>query len=273
MDQLASLFERHSGHLSLEQISAGISACIDNALDLFGDAMILRHHKRHARALSLLLTSLQEAGKVSLLRQMSLLSPKDQKKWSHLWRLFRDHEAKDGLGQSAKISNNVQGDPGEAFLEQFVYNSTLAPAKEKIRQFGQYVDFVPKDGTWWSPRDITPEVVEHAVEDVVAALYRLYREREMGLFSVPALRVYTEEFAGFTPDIEFGKEYEITDFGVRAFGLDGPYKRAWQRLTDEGILKEVPNDLFVMGKPWREWLMGAEREGSPNNRTEDERKA
>ena len=82
MDQLKPLFERHSGPLPVEQVSVGISACIDNAVDLFGDALVLYNQKRYARALALLLTSLQEAGKVTLLRQMSLLSSRDQKKWS-----------------------------------------------------------------------------------------------------------------------------------------------------------------------------------------------
>ncbi len=258
MDPLALLFERYSRHLSLEQISIGISSCIDNALNIFGDAMILHRHKRYPRALALLLTSIQEAGKVSLLRQMSLLSSKDQKEWSRLWKRFRDHKTKDARGQSTKINQDVKGDPGEAFWQQCVYNKTFAPAKEKIRQCALYVDFISKDCAWWSPSEITAELVEHAIDDVVAALYMLYHDREMGLFSVPALRIYSEEFAAFTPDIELGKEYDITDFGVRAFGINGPFKRAWKRLIDEGILKDIPENLFVMGKPWREWLLSPE---------------
>ncbi len=88
----------------------------------------------------------------------------------------------------------------------------------------------------------------------------------MGLFSVAALRVYREEFAAFTPDIELAKEYEITDFGVHVFGINGPYKRVWRRLIEQKILKDVPDDLFIMGKPWREWLMSREGEESPNKR-------
>lgn len=204
---------------------------------------------------------------------MSLLSPKDQKKWSLLWKHFRDHETKDSFGQSTKISQDAKGDPGESFWQQAVYNTTFAPAKEKIRQFALYVDFVRKDDTWWSPREITATAVEQAIDDVVAALYKLYREREMGLFSVAALRIYREEFAEFTPDIELGKEYEITDFGARFYGLNGPHKRAWKRLLEEKILRDVPDDLFIMGKPWREWLMSGEREESPNKSMDSDNKS
>lgn len=270
MDNLAPLVERYSGALSLEQISTGISACIENALDLFGDAMLLYEHKRHARALSLLLTSLQEAGKVALLRQMTLHSSKDQQAWSHLWKRFRNHETKDAFGQSAKITRDALGNPGEAFLQQGRYNKTTAPAKEKIRQFGQYVDFIKKDDKWWSPREVTSGIVELVIDDVVVALYKLYREREMGLFSAPALLVYREEFGAFRPDIELGKAYEIEDFGVRYFGLNGPHKRAWQRLIDQGILKDVPEDLFIMGKPWREWLMAREGEALPKKNVDSD---
>lgn len=263
MDNLAPLFDKHSGVLSLEQISAGISACIDNALDLFGDAILLYDHKRYARASSLLLTSLQESGKVALLQQMSLLSSREQKQWRRLWQRFRNHSEKDALGQSAKIARGAEGNPGEYFWQQFVYTATIAPAKEKIRQFGQYVDFIKKDDKWWSPREVTSAIVDLVIDDVVAALYKLYRAREIGLFSAPALLVYREEFAAFTPDIELGKEYEIEDFGLRFFGLNGPYKRAWRKLIDQGILKDVPEDLFIMGKPWRNWLMVREGEEMP----------
>lgn len=264
MDQLAPLFERQSGHLTLKQISAGISVCIDNALDLFGDAIVLLHHKRYARALSLVLTSLQEAGKVTLLRQMSLLPSDDQKKWSQIWKRFRKHETKDAFGQSAKINQEAKGDPGEVFWQQVVYKTTFAPAKEKIRQFSLYVDFIKRDKAWWSPREITASVVEQAIDDVVSVLYKLYHERQMGLFSFAALQIYREEFAAFTPDIELGKDYESTDFGTRFFGLEGPHKRVWQKLIEQGILKEIPDELYIMGKPWREWLMSGEREKSPN---------
>jgi AbiV family abortive infection protein len=264
MHQLRPFFERHSGPLPVEQISLGISACIDNALDLFGDGLVLYNQKRYARALALLLTSLQEAGKVTLLRQMSLLSSKDQKRWSQLWKSFRDHETKDAFGQSAKISQDAKGNPGEAFWQQVLYKTTLAPAKEKIRQFALYVDFVRKEKTWWSPREITAGLVEEIIDDIVAALYNLYRAREMRLFSAAALRVYREEFAAFTPDIQLGKDYEIGDFGIRIFGINGPYKRVWTRLIEENILKEVPDDLSIMGKPWREWLMDGERRESRN---------
>lgn len=264
MDQFAPLFDRQSGYLTLEQISTGISACIDNALDLFRDAIVLHHHKCYARALSLLLTSLQEAGKVTLLVQMSLLPPNDQKKWSQIWKRFHDHETKDAFGQSAKINQETNGNPGEAFWQQVAYKKKVAPAKEKIRQFALYVDFIKRDKAWWSPREITPSVVEQAIDDVVTALYTLYREREMGLFSVAAIKIHREEFTTFTPDIELDKEYEITDFGFRFFGINGPYKRAWQRLIEQGIITEIPDELYIMGKPWKEWLMSGEREESPN---------
>ena len=120
MDKFATLFERHSTHLSLEQISEGICACIDNALDIFGDAMVLLHCDRYARALSLLLTSLQEAGKVPLLRQMSLVHSSEQKKWNELWKSCRDHKIKDAFGHSVKINQDANDNPGKAFWQQII---------------------------------------------------------------------------------------------------------------------------------------------------------
>jgi len=83
-----------------------------------------------------------------------------------------------------------------------VQNHPRRSAKEKVRQVALYVDFIGKNKAWWSPREITAAVVEQTTDEVVPALYRLYREREMGLFLVAALQIYREEFATFAPDIE-----------------------------------------------------------------------
>lgn len=57
--------------------------------------------------------------------------------------------------------------------------------------------------------------------------------------------------------------------GVAA-GLGGRYKRVWERLIKEGILKDVPDDLFIMGRPWREWLTSPESKETPSKSVDSE---
>jgi len=254
MDKLRVLFNKYSGCLSLEQISEGIYICLDNAIDLFGDAYILLKANRYPRALNLLLTAIQESGKINILIKMVTIEPKERKRWKDQWRYFRNHKKKDSFGYGTKINSNFHDSPGEAFWQQLLYKKDSAAAKEKVRQFGLYVDYISDDKKWWSPSEITEDIVKQLMSEVIEILYVLYRKKEMGLFSVNALKVYREEFIDFSPDIELNKEYEIEEFGNRLFGLDGPYKKYWNRLVKEGIIKNIPNDLTIMGKHWKDFI-------------------
>ena len=73
MKDLHILFNKYNGKLTIEQISEGIYFCIENALNIFGDAYILIKANRFPRALSLLLITIQEAGKVDILRNMTMI--------------------------------------------------------------------------------------------------------------------------------------------------------------------------------------------------------
>ena len=81
-------------------------------------------------------------------------------------------------------------------------------------------------------------------------------EKKIGFFSPKALKIYREEFNNFHPEIELNKEYEIEDFGNRIFGLKGPYKKYLRRLIDEGVLNNIPDDLKISGKHWKEFIYG-----------------
>ena len=81
MKDLHTLFKKYNGKLIIEQISEGIYFCIENATNVFGDACILIKANRFPRALSLLLLAIQEAGKVNILKNMTIISTKNQKLW------------------------------------------------------------------------------------------------------------------------------------------------------------------------------------------------
>ncbi|MBA7486228.1 hypothetical protein ES707_21784 [subsurface metagenome] len=256
LKDLHVLFNKYDDKLTLEQISEGIYLCIENALNLFGDAYVLQKAKRFPRALSLLLVAIQEAGKVNILENMVTISTGDQKRWKKEWQNFRKHKIKDSLGYSIKISSDFHDSPGEAFWQQLLYIKNFASSREKVRQLGLYIDYIAGDKKWWSPNEIIEDMVKIAENEVVQILYKLYRKKELGLFSVKALRIYREEFENFHPEIEFNKEYEIEDFGNRFFGLKGPYKKYWNRLVKEGVINKIPDDLTISGKHWKEFIYG-----------------
>jgi len=79
LKELQTLFKKYNGKLTMEQISEGIHFCIENATNILGDAYILIKANRFPRAFSLLLLAIQEAGKVNILRNMTMISTKNLK--------------------------------------------------------------------------------------------------------------------------------------------------------------------------------------------------
>ena len=257
MKSLNTLFKRYNGKLTIEQISEGIYFCIENATNIFGDAYILIKANRFPRALSLLLLAIQEAGKVNILKNMTMISTKNQNLWKKEWKNFRKHDAKDSLGHNIKVSSEYNDSPGEAFWQLLLCkNNNFSSEREKTRQLGLYTDYFAGDKKWWRPNEINKKLVKIAESEATKILYKLQMEKKIGFFSPKALKIYREEFNNFHPEIELNKEYEIEDFGNRIFGLKGPYKKYFRRLIDEGVLNNIPDDLNISGKPWKEFIYG-----------------
>ncbi len=84
--------DRYVGALSAEEIAEGINAAIRNARRLASDAKILLEANRHPTAASVAALSIEETGKVSILRRLA--TARDDKKVKSLWREYRNHVAK-----------------------------------------------------------------------------------------------------------------------------------------------------------------------------------
>lgn len=84
----------YRGHLSPFQIADGITAAKRNAVRLLEDAMTLHDSGRLPSATSLAALSIEEFGKVPILRRMALATTLNE--WRVCWRDFANHAAKNG---------------------------------------------------------------------------------------------------------------------------------------------------------------------------------
>ena len=80
------------GALSPQQIADGINAAKKNAFRLANDAKFMFDDGRYPSAVSLAILSIEESGKVSILRALSLA--KDEKEVAECWRDYRSHTKK-----------------------------------------------------------------------------------------------------------------------------------------------------------------------------------
>ena len=80
------------GRLSTEQVAKGMNAAARNARRLYDDANLLFEVKRFPTASSLAVLSIEEAGKLALLR--GILAAPSEKHLKEAWRAYRDHRSK-----------------------------------------------------------------------------------------------------------------------------------------------------------------------------------
>jgi len=89
------------GYITPRQAAAGIEAALTNAQSLCADAQLLLKRERWSRAAALSILAIEEAGKVSIIREIPLARNSDDLKLA--WRSYRTH---------SKKSNSPMASPG-----------------------------------------------------------------------------------------------------------------------------------------------------------------
>lgn len=89
---MAKKLEQWKNTLAVEKIVEGMNAASSNARRLLNDASALFDLERYPSATSLAILAIEKAGKVSILREMSLL--KDGKDIKQIWHRYRSHTEK-----------------------------------------------------------------------------------------------------------------------------------------------------------------------------------
>jgi AbiV family abortive infection protein len=85
--------DKYKGRLTPEQIAEGINAASRNAVRLVGDADLLLESERFPSAAALAILAIEEAGKVAILRELSVAQEED-KALDNCWRDYRRHTKK-----------------------------------------------------------------------------------------------------------------------------------------------------------------------------------
>ena len=97
----AKKLDQYKGQLSPKQIADGMSAAQRNARRMADDAKLLLDTGRIPSAASLAILSIEESGKVSILRHLSVA--KDDKEIANCWRAYRSHTKKNAMWILAEL--------------------------------------------------------------------------------------------------------------------------------------------------------------------------
>ncbi len=129
--------DQYRGPLSLAQIAEGMNAALENAARLARDARLLMENGRMPSAVALAILSIEESGKVSILRQ-HVIAESDAE-MTAAWKSYRSHTSKNVawiLGQLAAKGARRLDD----LLPIMDPNSDHPALLDKLKQLSIYTD-------------------------------------------------------------------------------------------------------------------------------------
>jgi AbiV family abortive infection protein len=145
--------DQYKGRLEANKIAEGMNEAIQNAKRLVEDAKILFDAGRHPSACSLAILSIEEAGKVAILRQLSVAE--DQKEIVNCWRDYRSHTKKNVMWIMTQLAAEGARKLDD-FLPIFKQNADHPYLLDQVKQLGFYTDCLGK-AHWSEPTEVINE--------------------------------------------------------------------------------------------------------------------
>jgi len=217
----------YKGSLDYSQLAAGMSAARVNAHRLAKDARLLLEAKSYASAASLAALSIEEGGKVPILRTMAL--DLDEKALKAEWKRYRSHTSKnahwifpDLVKEGARSLEDFRSLHDESSDHPFVL--------DQVKQLGFYTDCLGDKANWSIPDAVidsdlaTPLVVTAELLSRGAPV----TERELELWGQHLGPVWGKDINGV-------KTALVTWYSA---------------MQDEGLIDEGPNKMaaFILGR-------------------------
>lgn len=143
----------YRGKLSADKIAVGINAAAQNARRLAQDAEMLLNADRFPSAAALAILSIEEAGKVSILRALAVA--KTEAEAAEEWKNYRSHTQKNVSWITPQLFSN-----GARKLEDFrpLYDkaSDHPFILDQLKQLGFYTDCIG-ESRWSIPGEVIEE--------------------------------------------------------------------------------------------------------------------
>lgn len=211
--------DSYYGHLEAEEIADGMNAANRNARRLWTDAEILIEAERYPSAAALAVLSIEESGKISILRQSAVAQ--DDKEVNECWQAYRWHTEKnvswllpDLVAEGASRLDD--------FAPLFDEDSDHPELLDRVKQLALYSDCV-EDGHWSEPDEVIGEELASSLVQIAGVFIRDEEidEREVELW------------------IEHLSPVWKTTDGLMKLGLEQWY----EEMQEEGLAPEGVNEM------------------------------
>lgn len=229
-----NLLAPYRGPLTIEQVAAGMNVATANARRLAQDARLLLDNKRWPTAASVATLSIEESGKVVILRRFLTANEDEIKK---LWKEYRTHTKKNINWILPELVAK-----GARRLEDFrpiVDSASDHPdILDATKQIGFYTDCLGK--THWS---LPIEVVDEALaKSIVTAAEVLSPERNI---SVRELELWVEHVGPvWNKKLDWMKQALVNWYGaMQAEGLAPAGPNKMQAFVKEGLTTDQAKQM------------------------------
>lgn len=145
--------DQYKGRLSALKVAEGINAALQNAKRLADDADLLLKKKKYPSAASLAILSIEESGKVSILRGLSVA--RDGKDLKEAWKAYRSHTKKNASWIIADLFKSGARKL-EDFRQMFEKDAEHPFLLDQVKQLGFYTDCLG-DANWSLPENVVDE--------------------------------------------------------------------------------------------------------------------
>jgi AbiV family abortive infection protein len=150
---MSKRLNQYKGKLNASQIAEGINAAIKNSKRLANDANLLLNASRFPTATAIAILSIEESGKVSILRELALAT--DEKTVKSCWQAYRSHTKKNLMWLLPQL---VAG--GARKLDDFGLlfdqNSKHPNLLDQVKQISFYTDCLG-EAHWSIPESVIEE--------------------------------------------------------------------------------------------------------------------
>lgn len=230
----ADLLAPYRGPLTIEQVATGMNAATANARRLAQDARLLLDNKRWPTAASVAALSIEESGKVVILRRFLTANADDIKR---LWKEYRTHTKKNINWILPELVAK-----GARRLEDFkpiVDSASDHPdILDATKQIGFYTDCLGKTN-WSRPTDVVDETL---AKNLVNAAEVLSPDRNI---SVRELELWAEHMGPvWNKNLDWMKQALVNWYGaMQAEGLVPAGSNKMQAFVKEGLATDQAKQM------------------------------
>ena len=151
--KMAKKLGQYKGRLDVSQIVEGINVAIRNAKRLAEDANLLLEAGRYPTSTSIATLSIEDSGKVTILRELALAS--DDKALADCWRSYRSHTKKNMMWLLPQLMAEGARKLDD-FRSLFDENSDHPYILDQVKQIGFYTDCLG-NAHWSIPEEVIDE--------------------------------------------------------------------------------------------------------------------